>query len=140
MCEKQTSTPLLSRSVIPCDDGKAFDQWAINIIGPMPSNKQGKKSIIIAVNFCMHWPIAQSTKAHDGNYIYRFIGSEIGKKFGYPKWILTDCGKKFVSKDTRLFIGQKCPANHHNTLSSSSQWLRGTTKRRPTLGAQKALY
>ena len=66
----------------------------------MQSNKQGKKFFITAIDFCTRWPIAQSTKAHDGNYICRFIGSEIGKIFGYPKRILTDCNKEFVSKDT----------------------------------------
>ena len=50
-CKKHTSTPLLSKSVIPCDDGKPFDQWAINIIGPMPSNKQDKKFIITQLIF-----------------------------------------------------------------------------------------
>ena len=73
----------------------------------MPSNKQDKKFIITAIDFCMCWPIAQSTKAHDGNYICRFIGSENGKKFGYPKRILTDCGKEFVSKDTQAYLLDK---------------------------------
>ena len=103
-CKKHTSTPLPSKSVIPRDDGKPFDQWAINIIGPMPPNKQDKKFIITAIDFCTRWPIAQATKAHDGNYICRFIGGEIGKNFGYPKRILTDCGKEFVSKDTWAYL------------------------------------
>ena len=41
-CNKHTSTPLPSKSVL-CDDGNPFDQWAIDIIGPMPFNKQEKK-------------------------------------------------------------------------------------------------
>ena len=51
-CKKHTSTPLPSKSVIPRDDGKPFDQWAIDIIGPMPPNKQDKKFIITAIDFC----------------------------------------------------------------------------------------
>ena len=100
MCKRHVLTPLFSKSVIPCDDGKPFDQWAINISGPMPSNKQDKEFTITVIDFFTRWPIAQSTKAHDGNYICRFIGGEIGKQFGYTKRILTDCGKEFVSKDT----------------------------------------
>ena len=99
-CKKHTSTPLPSKSVIPHDDGKPFDQWAINNIGIMPSNKQDKKFIITTIDFCMLWPIAQSTKAHDNNYTFRFIGSKIWKNFGYPERILTDCRKDFVLKDT----------------------------------------
>ena len=78
-CKKHTSTPLPSKSVILCDENKPFNQWAVNIIGPMPSNKQDKKFIITAIDFCTQWLIAQSTKAYDGNYICRFIGIEIGK-------------------------------------------------------------
>ena len=106
-CEKHTSTPLPSKSVIPNDDGKLFDQWAINIIGPMPPNKQGKKFIKTAIDFCTRWLIAQSKKAHDGNYICRFIGSVIGKFLVICKWILTDCGKKFILKDTWAYLLEK---------------------------------
>ena len=35
----------------PHDDGKPFDQWVINIIGPMPPNKQNKKFIILQLIF-----------------------------------------------------------------------------------------
>ena len=31
-CEKHISTPLPSKSVITCDDGALYKQWAINII------------------------------------------------------------------------------------------------------------
>ena len=51
-CKKHTSTPIPSKSVIPCDDGKPFDKWAIDTIGPMPSYKKGKKLIITAIDFC----------------------------------------------------------------------------------------
>ena len=101
-----TSTPLSSITDFPCDDGKPFDQWVIYIIRPMPLFKN-KKFIITTIDFCMCWLIAQSTKAHDGNYICRIIRSEVGKKFGYPKQILTDFGKELVSKDTQAYLLDK---------------------------------
>ena len=48
-CKKQTSTPILPKSVIPCDNGKPYKQWAINVIGPMPVNSQGKRFIITGI-------------------------------------------------------------------------------------------
>ena len=45
-CEKHTSTPIPSKSVIPCDDGVPYKQWAIDVIGPMPNNNQNKHYII----------------------------------------------------------------------------------------------
>ena len=35
------------------------------------------------------------------------LEKKIGKKFGYPKWILTDCRNEFVSKDTWAYLLDK---------------------------------
>ena len=42
-----------------------------------------------------------------GNYICRFSGSEIGKKIGYSKQILTCYSKEFVLKDTWAYLLDK---------------------------------
>ena len=106
-CEKHTSTPIPSKSVIPCDDGAPYEQWAINVIGPMPNNNQNKRYIITGTDFCTCWPIAQAVPKHNGNFIRRFIGQEIIKKFGQPKRILTDCGREFYSQDTQAYLRSK---------------------------------
>ena len=43
MCKKHTSTPISSKLVIPYDDGEPYKQWAIDGIGPMPTNSKDKK-------------------------------------------------------------------------------------------------
>ena len=93
-CEKHTSTPIPSKSVIPRDDGAPYEQWAIDVIGPMPNNNQNKCYIITKIDFCTRWPIAQAVPKHNKKFIRRFIGQEIIKKFGQPKRILTDLWKK----------------------------------------------
>ena len=40
-----TITPIPSKSVIPHDDGEPYKQWAINVIGPILKNSQGKRFI-----------------------------------------------------------------------------------------------
>ena len=60
MCKKHSSTLLPFKSVIPCDDGAPYEQWAINVIGPMPNKNQNKHYIITGINFCACWPIAQA--------------------------------------------------------------------------------
>ena len=106
-CEKFTSTKEPSKLVIPKDDGLPYKQWAIDVVGPMPSNSQKKRFIITAIDFCTRWPIATASKFHDGNYIHRFIGQEIIRKFGTPKHILTDCGSEFVSCNTQAYMQSK---------------------------------
>ena len=105
--EKHASTPIPSKSVIPRYDGVPYKQWAIDVIGPMPNNNQNKCYIITGINFCTCWPIAQALPKHNGNFIRRFIGQEIIKKFGQPKRILIDCGREFISQDTQAYLCSK---------------------------------
>ena len=51
--------------------------------------------------------MAQAVARHNGNFIRRFIGQEIIKKFGTPKRILTDCGREFISQDTQAYLCSK---------------------------------
>ena len=43
---KQTNTPITSKPVISCDDNEPYKQWAIDGIGTMPGNSQGKRLLL----------------------------------------------------------------------------------------------
>ena len=79
-------------------------QWCY---GPMPSNSQNKRYIITGIDFFTCWPAAQAVARHNGNFIRRFIGQEIIKKFGTPKRILMDCSREFTSQDTQAYLCSK---------------------------------
>ena len=51
--------------------------------------------------------MAQAVARHNGNFIRRFIGQEIIKKFGTPKRILTNCSREFISQDTQAYLCSK---------------------------------
>ena len=97
MYKKNTKRINNPKLIIFCKDGKPFEQWAINVIGPMPHNLYEKHFIITAIDYCTCWPVSCATKVHDGKAIRMFIGSEIISKFGTPKILITDCGRKFIS-------------------------------------------
>ena len=82
----------------------------------------------------MRWPIAQSTKAHDGIYICRFIGSKTMKNF-IPKWILTDFSKEFVPKDAWAYLLDNNVQLVTTTPYIPKPMVVWNNKRRPTLGA-----
>ena len=67
-CEKFQTTKAPRKSVIPRQDGEPYEQWAINVIGPMSGSTE-KQFIITAVDFCTRWPMAQATMGHNGNTI-----------------------------------------------------------------------
>ena len=103
MCEKFYHAKAAAKSVIPWEDGKPYKQWAINVVGPMPSNNQGTKYLITPIDFYTQWPIACAVKIHNSKAIAWFIGQEISAKFGNPWCIMTDQGHEFMSKDMKVY-------------------------------------
>lgn len=108
ICEKYASSAGPAKSVIPVADGKPFQKWALDIIGPLPQRHNSEKRFIItAVDYATRWPVAWATKDHKGTTVCRFIGSEICAKFGTPETIVTDGGKELVSNDSQNYFKMK---------------------------------
>ena len=128
-CEKFATSKAPSKSVIPLSDGKPYEQWAIDVIGPMPSNTTGCKFIITAVDFCTRWPVAQAIEHHDGSTVRRFIGKEIISKFGQPQRILTDCGREFLGKAMEDYFNNKSSKIEHHTTTPYHAQANGWVER-----------
>ena len=69
----------------------------------MPGSTK-KWFIITADDFCTCWPVAQATMGHEGNIIWRFIGTKISAKFGKPKQIVSDQGTEFMLAKTQDYF------------------------------------
>ena len=82
LCEMNTSKPAPPKSILPIKAMEPFEQWALNIVGPLPKDKLGKKYIITALNYFTCWPVAWATINHTATTITRFIGKEIVACFG----------------------------------------------------------
>ncbi|KAJ9090095.1 hypothetical protein DSO57_1006164 [Entomophthora muscae] len=60
-----------------------FKQWTLDIVGPLPKDRLGKKYIITAINYFTCWPVAWATTNHTTTItITRFIDKEIVARFG----------------------------------------------------------
>ena len=101
--EKFQKSKAPEKSVIPRADGAPYEQWAIDVVGPMPGSTK-KRFIITAVDYCTRWPVAQATQSHDSPTIRRFIGKEISAKFGTPKRIVSDQGTEFMLTKTQDYF------------------------------------
>ena len=55
--KQHTSTPILSKSVIPWFYGEPYKHWAVNVIGPMPTNSEGKSFVITGIDFVLAGPL-----------------------------------------------------------------------------------
>ena len=105
-CEKFAKTAAPPKSVIPVQSPAPFEQWALNIIGPLPKAYNGKLYIITAIDYATRWPVAWATSNHQATTVARFIGSEIVAKFGAPKRLITDGGTKLNANAMKTYYAK----------------------------------
>ena len=72
-----------------------FQQWGLDILGPLPIGKGQCKFINVAVDYFTKWveaePLATITKQKIRNFVWRAIIC----KFGIPRALVSDNGKQF---------------------------------------------
>ena len=80
---------------------RPFQQWGLDILGPMPIGKGQYKFIIVAVDYFTKWargePLATITEQKIRNFVWRAVIC----RFGIPRALVSDNGKQF---DNAKFI------------------------------------
>lgn len=66
-------------------------------MGPFP-NSNGKKYILLAVDYVMKWVEAVATTTNDARMVSRFLKANIFSRFGVPKALMIDGGSYFVNQ------------------------------------------
>jgi hypothetical protein len=80
-----------------------FAQWGMDIIGPLPQATQGKKFIIVAIDYFTKWVEAEPLSTITDKVCWKFFWKNIICRFGIPKILITDNGKQF---DNKMFAEQ----------------------------------
>ena len=80
-----------------------FQQWGLDIFGPLPLGKVQCKFIIVAVDYFSKWaeaePLATITEQKIRNFVWRAIIC----RFGIPRALISDNGKQFDNAKFRDF-------------------------------------
>ena len=83
-----------------------FQQWGLDILGPLPLGKGQCKFIIVAVDYFTKWaeaePLATITEQKIRNFIWRAIIC----RFGIPRALVSDNGKQFDNGKFRDFCAE----------------------------------
>ena len=90
-----------------------FQQWGLDILGPLPIGKGQCKFIIVAVDYFTKWaevePLATITEQKVRNFVWRAIIC----RFGIPRALVSNNGKQF---DNPKFQGFLCRARDQELL------------------------
>ena len=92
-----------------------FQQWGLDILGPLPLGKGQCKFIIVAVDYFTKWaeaePLAIITKLKIRNFVWRAIIC----RFGIPRALVSDNGKQFDNAKFRDFCAELGIKNYYSS-------------------------
>ena len=101
-----------------------FQQWGLDILGPLPLGKGQCKFIIVIVDYFTKWvevePLATITKQKVRNFVWRAIIC----RFGIPRALVSDNGKQFDNPKFRDFCAELEIRNYYSSpahLQSNGQ-------------------
>lgn len=113
-CQLSKTPRVTPQPSYPVVGASLFEKISIDYIGPFPTNEQGNKYIILAVENFTRWPIAMATKESDSLTTARFLYEHIFCNFGPPTHLLSDNGIHFTNNMVSQFL-QLIKVNHKVT-------------------------
>ena len=92
-----------------------FQQWGLDILGPLPIGKGQCKFIIVVVDYFTKWaeaePLAIITEQNIRNFVWRAIIC----RFGIPRALVSDNGKQFDNGKFRDFCVELGIKNYYSS-------------------------
>ena len=92
-----------------------FQQWGLDILGPLPIGKGQCKFIIVTVDYFTKWaeaePLATITEQKKRNFVWRAIIC----RFGIPRALVSDNGKQFDNAKFRDFCAELGIKNYYSS-------------------------
>ena len=90
-----------------------FQQWGLDILGPLPIGKGQCKFIIVAVDYFTKWAEAEPLTTITKKKIRNFVWRAIIYRFGIPRALVSDNGKQFDNAKFRDFYAELGIRNYY---------------------------
>lgn len=104
-----------------------FAKWGVDIFGPMPKGKGGKKFLVVVVDYFTKWAEAEALAAITTENMIKFLWKAIICRFGIPHTFVIDNGKQFDYSAFRKWCADLCIHNHYSTpVFPQSNWPSGS--------------
>ena len=92
-----------------------FQQWGLDILGPLPIGKGQCKLIIIAVDYFTKWAEAEPLATITEQKIRNFVWRNIICRFSIPRALVSDNGKQFDNAKFRDFYAELGIKNYYSS-------------------------
>ena len=116
ICQKHAQIPHLpSESLTSITSPWPFQQWGLDLLGPLLIGKGQCKFIVVRVDYFTKWveaePLATITEQKVRNFVWRSIIC----KFGIPKSLVSNNGKQFDNPKFRDFYAELRIKNYYSS-------------------------
>lgn len=98
----------------PRPPARPWETISIDAMGPYPATAFGNRFILVASDLYSRWIEAIACSEAKTNLITRFLENEIFARYGYPRNIISDNGRQFLSNEFELKL-QEWNAEHYTT-------------------------
>ena len=92
-----------------------FQQWGLDILGPLPIGRGQCKFITVAVNYFTKWAEAEPLATIIEHKVRNFIWLSIICRFGIPRCLVSDNGKQFDSPKFRDYCAELGIKNYYSS-------------------------
>ena len=92
-----------------------FQQWGLDILGPLPLGKGQCKFIIVAVDYFTKWAEAEHLATIAEQKMHNFVWRAIICRFGIPRAVVSDNGKQFDNAKFRDFCAELGIKNYYSS-------------------------
>ena len=106
---------LLSEPLTSITSPWPFQQWGLDILGPLPLGKGQCKFIIVAVDYFTKWAEAEPLATIIEQKIRNFVWRAIICRFGISRALVSDNGKQFDNAKFRDFCAELGIKNYYSS-------------------------
>ena len=94
-----------------------FQQWGLDILGPLPIRRGQCKFIAVAVDYFTKWAEAEPLATITEQKVRNFVWHSIVCRFGIPRALVSDNGKQFNNPKFRDFCAKVGIRNYYSSLA-----------------------
>jgi len=101
--------------LIPITSPWPFAKWGVDIVGPMPPGKGGRKFLLVAVDYFTKWAEAEALATITTANVVKFLWTSVICRFGIPHAFVTDNGKQFDCEPFQKWCAELHIRNYYST-------------------------
>ena len=92
-----------------------FQQWGLDILGPLPNRKGQCKFIVVGVDYFAKWAKAELLATITKQKVHNFVWRSIICRFGIPRALVFDNGKQFNNPKFKDFCAELGIKNYYSS-------------------------